>query len=260
MVFIAVIALGTTGFTVLEHFALLDALYFTIVTIATVGYGDLHPVTPAGKLFAIFIIIAGVGSFVGLIANSVEMWITKREQQRRLKKLNMIIGAFFSETGIGMLGFCIRADPKLEEIRKQLIVTSEWTDAEFSRITKVLKNYESRSDIYKIDLPELRDYLKGRDDFMLRLLENPMLLEFEPFAELLRAIFHLTEELLARDKLTELPASDYTHLQNDINRVYTLLLQQWLEYMRHLKENYPYLFSLAMRTNPFDRNASPIVR
>jgi hypothetical protein len=33
----------------------------------------------------------------------------------------------------------------------------------------------------------------------------------------------------------------------------------WLEYMEHLKDNYPYLFSLAMRVNPFDKTASPVV-
>jgi len=38
-----------------------------------------------------------------------------------------------------------------------------------------------------------------------------------------------------------------------------LLVQEWLDYMEYLKVNYPYLFSLAMRTNPFDRKASPVV-
>jgi hypothetical protein len=39
-----------------------------------------------------------------------------------------------------------------------------------------------------------------------------------------------------------------------------LLVQQWLEYVKYLKDNYPYLFSLAMRTNPFDQTASPFVK
>jgi len=39
-----------------------------------------------------------------------------------------------------------------------------------------------------------------------------------------------------------------------------LLVHQWLDYMKHLKDNYPYLFSLAMRANPFDQDASPIVK
>jgi len=43
-------------------------------------------------------------------------------------------------------------------------------------------------------------------------------------------------------------------------RVYGLLVPEWLAYMKHLKKNYPYLFSLAMRTNPFDADASVVVR
>jgi hypothetical protein len=45
-----------------------------------------------------------------------------------------------------------------------------------------------------------------------------------------------------------------------MNRVYGLLVREWLSYMQHLKGTYPYLFSLAMRTNPFDSQASPVVR
>ena len=97
-------------------------------------------------------------------------------------------------------------------------------------------------------------------DFLLRLLENPTLLEHEAFTDLLRAVFHLTEELQSRQSGIELPPNDYMHLAGDIKRVYSLLVQQWLDYMKYLKVNYPYLFSLAMRTNPFDQEASPVVQ
>jgi hypothetical protein len=45
-----------------------------------------------------------------------------------------------------------------------------------------------------------------------------------------------------------------------MTRVYSQLVIEWLVYMLHLKKKYPYLFSLSMRTNPFDTNASAIVR
>ena len=100
--------------------------------------------------------------------------------------------------------------------------------------------------------------MKG--DLLLRLLENPSLLERESFTETLRAVFHLKEELLYRDDISQLPESDKKHLVGDIKRAYRLLTHQWLDYMMYLKENYPYLFSLAMRTNPFDLEASPILK
>jgi hypothetical protein len=93
----------------------------------------------------------------------------------------------------------------------------------------------------------------------VRLLENPSLLEHETFTQLLRAVFHLTEELESREDVGGLPESDYKHLAGDIKRAYILIVREWLDYMEYMKNNYPYLFSLAMRTNPFDRQATPVV-
>jgi hypothetical protein len=91
------------------------------------------------------------------------------------------------------------------------------------------------------------------------LLENPNLLEHESFTELLWAVFHLTEETACRVDLKQLPDTDCQHLSGDIKRVYGLLISEWLAYMKHLRDNYPYLFHLAARTNPFNPDASPIV-
>lgn len=73
-------------------------------------------------------------------------------------------------------------------------------------------------------------------------------------------VFHLTEELAHRVDVKNLPASDYEHLSGDIKRMYVLLISEWLSYMKHLKDDYPYLFSLAVRTNPFNPSASPVIQ
>ncbi len=195
--------------------------------------------------------------FVTLIINQL---LSKREKRARLEKLEMVIGTFFSEVGTRLLAFLSDFDPKLDEIRKELIVTSDWPEQEFSGVSNRLKNYDYGVEMEKIDLEDLRSFLGGKNNFLLRLLENPTLLEHEAFTELLRAVFHLTEELSARKDTRWLPTSDREHLAGDIKRVYVLLVRQWLDYMRYLKDNYPYLFSLAVRTNPFDQNASPIVK
>ena len=75
---------------------------------------------------------------------------------------------------------------------------------------------------------------------------------------MLWAVFHLTDELAHRKDLMRLPDTDYQHL--DIKRAYRQLILQWMDYMKHLKQDYPYLFSLAMRTNPFDADASVEVK
>ena len=204
--------------------------------------------------------IAFVPIEVLLVTLIIHKLLGEREKTEKLEKLNMVIGTFYSEMGTTLLAYFSDCDPKLDEIKKDLIVTNNWGGKEFTEVGKRLNNYDYGVDIKKVELEKLRDFLVGKRDFSLRLLENPVLLEHETFTELLRAAFHLTEELASRDDLKTLPDSDYEHLAGDIKRAYTLLVSDWLEYMRYLKDNYPYLFSLAMRTNPFDRDAGPIVK
>ncbi len=66
----------------------------------------------------------------------------------------------------------------------------------------------------------------------------------------------MAEELSFRSQVSALSEADYEHLAGDIKRVYCLLAREWVAYLEHLHANYPFLFSLAMRTNPFDATAS----
>ncbi len=204
--------------------------------------------------------IAFVFIEVLLVTLIIHRLLSEREKRARLEKLNMVIGVFFSKAGTRLLTYFSDFDSKLDKIRKELVLTNDWSEQEFSSLSKRLKNYDYVVEIQKIALEDLADFLMGKTDFLLRLLENPTLLEHESFTELLQAVFHLTEELGSREHLTQLPDTDYEHLAGDIKRAYILLVHQWLDYMKHLKDNYPYLFSHAMRTNPFDQSASPIVR
>jgi hypothetical protein len=254
-----VIVLGMAGLMLVEHLPPLDAFYFLIVSIATVGYGDIHPLTPAGKLLVVVIILTGVGCFIGVAANSIELMIDERERKLRIEKLNMIIGIFFSEVGTSLLKEMSAHDPSVDEIRSALLVTGTWTDAEFARARDVLDAHDASLDSRSVGLEEMHRFLVSEKGFLLALLENPQLIEHDSFTPLLQALFHLAEELMARESFTGLPPADYAHLSGDTNRVYRLLVIEWLTYMQYLKQNYPYLFSLAMRKNPFDTNASVIV-
>ncbi len=179
-----------------------------------------------------------------------------REKQSILKKLNMVIGTFFWEVGSVLLEKCTEFDEKQSEMSKQLIVTRDWTDQDFSRMKQKIKQHAVRVNCSLSDLDGLKTFLMEKRPFMLNLLGNSNLLEHESFTDLLWAVFHLTDELAHRNSLRGLPENDYTHLSGDMQRAYQHLLVQWLDYMNHLKQDYPYLFSLAMRTNPFDENAS----
>ncbi len=94
----------------------------------------------------------------------------------------------------------------------------------------------------------------------MSLLENQNLLEHDNFTDLMWALFHLTEELAVRKDVTTLSENDMLHIEIDFKRVYSLLISEWLDYMKHLKKEYPFLFSFALRTNPFDSNATPVFK
>lgn len=195
-----------------------------------------------------------------LVTLVIHRLLSSREKREVMEKMNMVIGAFYSEVGTRMLAYLSDFDPKLDEIRNELIMTQDWPDKRFTNVSTRLRKHDYRIEIQKVDLQYLRSYFGDKRDFLLRLLENPNLLEHESFTELLRAVFHLTEELAKRDEMKHLPESDIRHLKGDIERAYRSVVYEWLDYMKYLKNNYPYLFSLAIRTNPFDHSASVIVK
>ena len=217
-------------------------------------FGDSHH---------IFIYMVGDMAFVPievlLVTLIIHRLLSSREKRAMLEKLNMVIGAFFSEVGTELLDHFAGFDSGFEESREKLIIGRDWSEQDFSTITKAFRSYSCRINSQAGDLEALRSSLIEKRDFLLRLLENPNLLEHDSFTNLLWAVFHLTEELIYRADVKHLPDTDYEHLNGDIKRAYSLLITEWLEYMKHLKNNYPYLFSLAIRTNPLDEDASPIV-
>lgn len=65
---LAVLVLGTLSIMVAEDLSPINAFYFVVVTIATVGYGDIVPQSIYGKIIAVLLIIAGVGTFIAIFA------------------------------------------------------------------------------------------------------------------------------------------------------------------------------------------------
>ncbi len=194
-----------------------------------------------------------------IVSLVVEGVISKRDKLILLKKLNMVIGVFYSEVGTNLLKLLMGYDTDAGRVSKQILFNNTWTSQKFLSSIKQVRNLDYKLDSQIGDLEELCVFLAERRAFLLRLLENPNLLEHETFTDLLWAVFHLSEELAARRNLRSLPAADYVHITFDMKRAYTLLITEWLTYMRHLNSDYPYLFSLAVRTNPFDPDATPEV-
>ena len=190
--------------------------------------------------------------FVTLI---IEKVLKERERHLIRQKLNMVIGVFFSEVGNALLRDCLVFVENARELEAALGITLHWSPADFRKAIGFLDEHPVAVNSRNGDLDELKRFLAAKRGFMLGLLENPNLLEHDEFTDLLWAVFHLIEELEARRSFAGLPSADRDHLSGDIKRAYGHLLREWVAYVQHLKQDYPYLFSLAVRTNPLNHEA-----
>ncbi len=82
---IVTVIIGVTFYHYVEHLSWLDAYYFSIITLTTVGYGDISPETPAGKIFTTLYIIAGVGIITAFITTFAK-WRTNRRVRKISEK------------------------------------------------------------------------------------------------------------------------------------------------------------------------------
>lgn len=77
-----VLAIGTVFYHIVEKLDWLDSVYFCVITLATVGYGDITPRTQLGKFFTIFYVLTGVG----IIATFANLFLKSSALRRELKR------------------------------------------------------------------------------------------------------------------------------------------------------------------------------
>lgn len=71
---------GTIFYWRFEDWTIIQSLYFSVVTLTTVGYGDLHPTTDGTQIFTIFYILTGIGVFVALLASVAQQYIAQKAE------------------------------------------------------------------------------------------------------------------------------------------------------------------------------------
>lgn len=196
---------------------------------------------------------------VVLVSIIIERMLHEREKRALIKKLNMVIGAFFSEVGSELLRLINPTCPHPDRLGENFQVGSDWSPARFREATAQCRSLPEKPAPDPEALSGLREFLLGKRRFVLALLQNPNLLEHDTFTDLLWAVTHLTEELEARSNLADLPRADLAHLAGDVARAHALLIREWLAYMDHLRADYPYIFSLAVRMNPFQVRPDPVI-
>jgi len=86
---------GTAGYSLIEGWSFFDALYMTVTTITTVGYGEVHQLSKEGRIFTVFLILSGfggmgyvLGSIVQtFIAGQIRMVLGRRKLEKKVKRL-----------------------------------------------------------------------------------------------------------------------------------------------------------------------------
>lgn len=190
-----------------------------------------------------------------LVTLFIDRMAEQRERREIAQKLNMIIGSFFSEVGTDVLAWMADSERPDGHSHQELIPTADWRANEYRIARTRFSDHTPDFEIEPERLIGLRDTLVAEKGFLLGLLANQALLEHAEFTDLMWALTHVSEELEARRDLQSLSEPDRRHLEADLQRAYSLLGVQWLRYLEHLQVFYPYLFSMAIRTNPIDPDA-----
>lgn len=111
------LAVGVVGYRLIEGWSLFDSLYMTVITLATVGYGETHPLSFGGRVFTIGMILIGIGvltyAFSSLTAFIVEGDLKDVLRRRRMQSKIAKLAGHFIVCGAGHTGRII-----LEELRK----------------------------------------------------------------------------------------------------------------------------------------------
>jgi len=88
VVLLAVVSAGTVGYMALEGWSFIESLYMTIITLSTVGFSEVRPLSPAGRIFTAGLILAGVGA-VAYLFGAISQYIISGELTGSIRKARM---------------------------------------------------------------------------------------------------------------------------------------------------------------------------
>jgi len=105
---IVLLAIGTLGYVLIDNWPVMDALYMTVITLTTVGYGEIRDISNAGRLFTIFLIIMGVGFYLYVVSYIIQFLVEGRIREvlgrRRLEQQINRLNNHYIVCGYGRIG------------------------------------------------------------------------------------------------------------------------------------------------------------
>lgn len=131
---LAVLTTGTAGYRYIENWTWLESLYMTVITVSTVGYGELYPLSEAGQLFTIFLILTGVGIvalavsiiFRTIFQHQIKYFMEKRDMQKEINSISKhIIICGYGRMGKGLSAALIEAGKTIVVIENNQTLVEE---------------------------------------------------------------------------------------------------------------------------------------
>ena len=127
---LAMLVVGSTGYVVIEGWSVFDAAYMTVVTMTTVGYGEVRPLSPAGRAFNLFVMIGGVGLMLYILTVTVQAVVEDEVleglfRRRRMKAKLEALEQHYILCGYGRVGREVAAVFRGEEAPFVVIDTNE---------------------------------------------------------------------------------------------------------------------------------------
>jgi voltage-gated potassium channel len=116
---LSVLAFGTVGYIVIDKWSFIDSIYMTIITISTIGYGEVYPLSDAGKILSAVLIVSGVGvalyAFSTLVGYLVRGHIMNIFGSRRMEDETKKLNSHFIPCGYDKIGQVIANALRKEE-------------------------------------------------------------------------------------------------------------------------------------------------
>src|SRR3989339_2106843 len=137
LILILILLFGTFGYIIIEKWNFFDALYMTVITLATVGYGETHPLSFHGRIFTIILILSGISTMLYAVSSITSFFIEGEMSQifRRNKMLKTIsqLKSHFILCGAGKVGNHIISE--LSQTKRDFVIVEKDKD--------LLKKYEN---------------------------------------------------------------------------------------------------------------------
>ena len=136
---LAVTVVGTFGYVIIEDWPVFDALYMTVITLGSVGFGEVHPLSPAGRAFTIVLIFIGLGVVAYGLSTITALWVEgdlsheweRRRMQRDIEELrDHVVLCGGGETGRHIIRelsatrtrfVCVELDPATAEALHRVV-------------------------------------------------------------------------------------------------------------------------------------------